>query len=145
MVFYQLARTNRQAVVVMLERVVKECDTGQDNILHLEEMKNCWLLLKTDEYSFYQLLQGNSALPQVLGTCGNLYAVQYAPSEPFLGLLTDWFEVRSWEWRARLALGLLEMVEALENTAFGTVYLCDVQESNFGVVSSWLAVRTYEV
>ncbi len=119
----------------MLERVIKECDIKQDNILYLEELKLCWLLITTEEYSFYQLLQGNSAIPVMLGTCGHLYAVQYSPSELFLGFLTDWFEVRSWEWRVRLALGLLEMVEALENTAFGTVYLCDVQESNFGVVS----------
>lgn len=98
-------------------------------------MVTCWLLLETKEYSFYQLLQGNSALPELLGVCGPLYAVQYAPSEPFLGFRTDWFEVRDWKFRAQLALALLGMVEALEDTEFGTVYLCDVQESNFGVVS----------
>lgn len=81
------------------------------------------------------LLKGNSAMPEVLGTCGNMFAVQFAPSAPFLEFHVDWAEVRDWGFRARLALALLEMIESLEETEMGTLYLCDVQESNFGVVS----------
>ena len=133
-IYYEISRVNPQSVTRMIERVVKECDIGQDNMLTIAEVTSCWMLLETKEYSFYQLLKGNSALPELLGVCGNLYAMQYSPSEPFLGFLTNWFEVRNWKFRVQLALGLLEMVKTLERTEFGTVYLCDIQESNFGVV-----------
>ncbi len=134
-IYYDLSsRFNPQSITNMIERVLRECDIGQDNILTKEEVISCWMLLETKEYTFYQLVQGNSALPQLLGVCGSLYSIQYSPSEPFLGYLTDWFEVRDWKFRVQLALGLLEMVETMEGTEFGTLYLCDVQESNFGVV-----------
>ena len=70
----------------------------------------------------------------VYGVCGNMYAVQYAAAEPFLGFQGKWSDGRNWNLRARLAIALLEMVEELEETPYGTFYLCDIQEPNFGVV-----------
>ena len=136
--YYDLAKVNLDSVTRMVKQVATECDMGADGILYIDELLSCCRLLETKEYSFFQLLRGNSAFPRVLGVCGGIYAVEYAPSEPFLGFLTAWSEVRDWRFRAQLAIALLEMVESLENTEFGTIYLCDLQESNFGVVSSFV-------
>ena len=108
---------------------------GGDGILTYWEATTCWQLVTTDEYIFYSLLHNNSAILDVYGTCGNIYAVQYAAAEPFLGFQTSLSDGRSWEFRTKLALALLNMVKALEDTPYGTLYLCDVQEPNFGVVS----------
>ena len=132
------AKLSVDSVTRMVKQVAAECDVGMDGILYIDELMSCCRLLETHEYSFFELLRGNSAFPQVFGVCGGIYAVEYAPSEPFLGFLTAWSEVRDWRFRAQLAIALLEMVESLENTEFGTIYLCDLQESNFGVVSSCL-------
>ncbi|XP_041379770.1 uncharacterized protein LOC121392741 [Gigantopelta aegis] len=65
-------------------------------------------------------------------TCGTLFGVEFVPSTPFnLPIFKD---SRSWDFRAKLAISLIELVEKLEKTDYGTLYLCDVQEGNFGVV-----------
>ena len=38
-------------------------------------------------------------------------------------------EMRSWQLRARLAMALIEMAEALEHTQYSRLYMCDVNES----------------
>lgn len=115
--------------------IASECDVGYDGILSHWELITCWQLVSTEEYILYSLLHDNSAMLDVYGTCGNMYTVEYAASEPFLGFQSSMSDDRSWDLRARLAVALLGMIEALEDTVFGTLHLCDVQESNFGVVS----------
>ncbi len=115
--------------------IKSECDIGDDGVLYYSEAMVCWELATSDEYILYSLLSDNSAALNVYGACGNMYAVEYAVSEPFLGFKSSLSDLRSWKLRSELAVALLEMVEAIENTPFGTLYLCDVQESNFGVVS----------
>ena len=124
-----------ESTINVLEDIFSECDLLEDGILHYNEAITCFQLVETEEYIIYSLLQGIGGVPDLYGACGNMYAIQYAPSEPFLGYeTTTVYETRLWNFRARLALGLIGLVESLEDTPFGTLYLCDVQESNFGVV-----------
>ena len=44
------SRFNPQSLTNMIERVLRECDIGQDNILTIEEVTSCWILLETKEY-----------------------------------------------------------------------------------------------
>ena len=115
--------------------IASECDVGNDEVFSYWELVTCWQLISTEEYVLSLMLEGNAAILEAYGTCGNMYAVEYATSEPFLGFQLSLSDERSWDLRAQLALALLDMIEALENTVFGTLYLCDVQESNYGVVS----------
>jgi hypothetical protein len=118
----------------VIEEIFSECDVGNDGILGYDESIPCWQLIETDEYMLYKLLREKSAMLNVYGVCGNMYAVEYAAAEPFLGFLSSWSDGRDWRLRARLALALLEMITEFEDTPYGTFYLCDVQEPNFGVV-----------
>ena len=95
----------------------------------------CWSLLETDEFILLSILNGISAMPDIYGTCGNMYAMQYATSQPFLPWHLSIVDNRTWHFRAQLAIALIEMVYSIEITPYGTLYLCDVQESNFGIVS----------
>ena len=125
-----------------------ECDVHSDGVLSYWETITCWQLISTDEYILYSLLHDNSATPSVYGACGNMYAVEYATSQPFLGVQTSLSDVRSWDFRAHLAAAMLDMVEAFEDTIYGTLYLCDVQESNFGVVSllyNYLSLYSFQL
>ena len=130
--------------IEVLEELFSECDIGSDGVLHYDESIPCWQLVETDEYILYRLLHAKSAMLDVYGVCGNMYAVQYAAAEPFLGFQTVWSDGRDWRLRARLAVALLEMIEELEETPYGTLYMCDVQEPNFGVVrmSVWKNVAS---
>ena len=111
-----------------------ECDIGSDGLLSFQEAVTCWQLATSDEYILYSLLHNNSAMLAVYGACGNMYAVQHAAAQPFLGYSTSLSDNRSWMFRAQLVVALLNMIEALEKTSYGTLHLCDVQESNFGLV-----------
>ena len=91
--------------------------------------------METVEYVLYLMLRGKSAALDIYGVCGNMYAVQYAAAEPYLGFQSSWTDERSWNFRVRLALALLDMIESIDETPYGTLYLCDIQEANFGVVS----------
>ena len=117
-----------------VERVFSECDVLGDGQLSYSEAVVCWQLLETDEFVLLSVLEGTSAIPDLYGACGNMYAMQYATSDPFLDKLPGVTDKRSWAFRARLAISLIEMVHSIEVTPYGTLYLCDVQESNFGLV-----------
>ena len=129
------------AIADFLRQTFNECDVAGDGVLLHDEALLCLQLLRTAEYATLSLLRGGAASPSLLaaspallGVCGLMYAVQYAPSAPFLGYRTPLADTRSWSFRSRLAVALLDMVERLEETALGTLYLCDMQEDNFGVV-----------
>ena len=134
-IFYNIAgKTHTSRTVEILNEIFSECDVGGDGILLFPEAIVCWELIKTDEYMLNMLLKGSSATLDVYGTCGNMYAVQYADAELFMGYKTSWSESRSWNLRAQLAIAILELIESIEHTPYGTLYLCDVQEANFGLV-----------
>jgi hypothetical protein len=119
-----------------VERVFSECDVLGDGQLSYSEAVVCWSLLETDEFVFLSLLRGLSAVPDLYGACGNMYASQFATSKPLLSYTLTVADNRTWALRAQLAMALIDMVASLENTLYGTLYLCDVQESNFGFVRS---------
>jgi hypothetical protein len=119
-----------------VETVFSECDVLGDGQLSYSEAVVCWSLLETDEFVFLSLLRGLSAVPDLYGACGNMYASQFASSKPLLAYTPTVADNRTWALRAQLAMALIEMVASLENTPYGTLYLCDVQESNFGFVRS---------
>ena len=127
----------------MLNEIVTECDVGGDGILLLPEATACWELVETDEFMLNMLLKDSSATLDVYGTCGNMYAIQYADAEPFMGYKTSLSETRSWTLRARLAIAILELIESIEHTPYGTLYLCDVQEANFGIVRTCMTTYPY--
>ena len=118
----------------MLEDIVAGCDVHADGVLHYDELIICWQLTKTVEYMRFALLQGRSGIPDMYGNCGLMYAVQFANPKPFLGYETIDSDQRSWKYRAQLSLSLLDMIESVEETPYGTFHICDIQEANFGVV-----------
>ena len=113
----------------VLDYVYSEC-ANQDGILPYQKMWYCQSLLGR-EYLFSVLLKDANIFPEVYGACGNVFAVENVPDEQIEGSLMD---SRSWSTRARIGLGMLDMIERLDNTPYGTLYLCDIRFANFGAV-----------
>ena len=90
----------------------------------------------TSEYVRFALLQGRSGIPDLYGNCGLMYAVQFVNPKPFLGYETVDADKRSWKYRVQLSLALLDMIESVEETPYGTFHICDMQEANFGIVET---------
>ena len=135
--------------VETVERVFSECDVLGDGQLSYSEAVVCWSLLETDEFVLLSLLRGVSAVPDLYGACGNMFASQFATSQPFLQGQLNLLDNRSWTFRARLAIALIEMAASLETTPYGTLYLCDVKGQNFGLVrqpsNNWLTAKTIDL
>ena len=129
-------KKNVPNTLTALKNIFSECDVLDDGLLTYSEALVCWQLVETEEYVLYSLLQGRSAIPDLYGVCGNMYAVQYVAAEPYLGGLPSLSDWRSWRFKVQLVLALIEMVRDIEHTPYGTLHLCDVKESNFGVVRS---------
>ena len=128
-VFHGIAgRIYTSQTIEILNEIFIECDVGGDGILQLTESLVCWELVETGEFMLNLLLRDSSATLDVYGTCGNMYALQYADSMPHIS------DSRPWSLRARLAVAILELVQSIEQTPYGTLYLCDVLEDNIGLV-----------
>ncbi len=115
------------------KHILSECDKNSDGIITSRETSYCWHMHKRDEILIMMLLSDNNGIPNLYGTCGNMMAVEYVTSAPLVGLelIKDFM---SWSLRARMSVALIEMIESLEDTKYGTLYLCDFQRSNFGFV-----------
>ena len=137
------------STLAAVERVFSECDVLGDGQLSYSEAVVCWQLLETDEFIILSVLRGLSAIPDIYGACGIMYAIQYATSQPLLDTLPAVADQRTWQFRARLAIALIEMVHSIETTPYGTLYLCDVKGPNFGIVrepgSSRLIAKTIDL
>ena len=138
-------KTHTQSVVKLLSESVAaaaaECitkhQTSNGQKMRNIEALNCWQLVASEEYVITSLMQGRPHIPELKGVCGDLYAVEYVTpldSDQFIGFESVLASKRSWNLRARLALALLDVIEFAEETPYGTLYFCDVKESNFGVI-----------
>lgn len=121
---------NNSTIKPILERIVSECDVGRDGILSGEELNYCIGIIQPG-FIFNLLLKNNRLVPQVYGSCGEVVAVEYASSELLhIGI----FDRKSWAQHAELAIALLDMIQELEHTPYGTLYLCDMRWQNLGTV-----------
>lgn len=123
-------------MVVVVSGIVESCDAGRDGILLFQEEVCCWYFVNKHEYVILAVLQDLTGIPALIGTCGNLYAMEYASTNPLV-TPTLFGESRSWDFRVALAVALIQMVESFENTKYGAVYLCDMIPGNFGLVKTW--------
>lgn len=114
----------------ILEKIVNECDVGSDGILSGMELKYCARIIQPG-FIFSILLKNNGLVPHVYGSCGEVVASEYASSEM---LHTGIFDRKPWTQRVEVSIALLDVIQKLEHTPYGTLYLCDMQWKNFGIV-----------
>ncbi len=121
----------------VLWQVVSDCDLQGDGLLHHDEIVRCWEIVESEEYMIASLLQGNPGVSEVYGVCGRLFAEEFATpldSDLYLGSKSVLSSQRSWEFQVKLVLAILDLLDAIEDTPYGTLYYCDVKEANIGVV-----------
>lgn len=102
-------------------------------------MWSLWSLIQQHEYLFLQYFSENQFLPYILGTCGHVYAMEYAPSTPVLD--PDMFHVTgmssfSWHQRVKVALELLDLMQSARDQFHEPLHFCDVKGSNFGIAQN---------
>lgn len=112
---------------------------SENSLLQEAAMKSLWSLLQQDEYLFLQYFSDNQFLPNIHGSCGHVYAMEYAPSTGVLeSTIFQWSGVHAFTWaeRADIARRLLDLVKSMEADYHEALYMCDVKGGNFGIANN---------
>lgn len=100
-----------------------------------KEMDNLWYLLQDNEYLLSTLFTDKDVFPQLLGTCGPYFAVEYLEPLPDISsVLTISDSREDWGKRLKIAIQIMDLLEELETGFREPFHLCDVKIQHFGVV-----------
>ncbi|XP_037106405.1 divergent protein kinase domain 1A-like [Syngnathus acus] len=125
-------------------RALAAADANKDGHISLAEARSSWALLQLDDFLLALALQERGHTPRILGFCGDLYVTEKIPNAPLYGVrapawapvwvrrATDRWFGPAWPHRAKISIGLLELVEDLFHGAFGSFLMCDLSAAHFG-------------
>uniref|UniRef100_A0A665WH30 FAM69 N-terminal domain-containing protein n=1 Tax=Echeneis naucrates TaxID=173247 RepID=A0A665WH30_ECHNA len=129
-------------------QVLSIADANKDGHISLPEARSTWALLQLNEFLLALVLQDREHTPKLLGFCGDLYVMEKVPHSPLFGISLPWIiEVwiptglrrrmdqlftPSWPHKAKISIGLLELVEDVFHGTFGSFLMCDVRATSFG-------------
>lgn len=125
-----------QDLVIRLSHLKPNQKEPSDPPLRKQEMNNLWMLLQNNEYLLSMIYTEKDIFPQLLGTCGPYFAVEYvAPTAAGALSILDLEDTREdWGGKLRIALLILDLLEDLETGFKEPLYLCDVKIEHFGLV-----------
>ncbi|KAF4117051.1 divergent protein kinase domain 1A isoform X1 [Onychostoma macrolepis] len=132
----------------LVSLILSVADSNKDGHISLPEAKSAWALLQLNEVLLAVVLQDREHTPRLLGFCGDLYVVERVPHTPLYGLslpwpmelwiptgmrrnMDQWF-TPSWPRKAKIFIGLLELIEDIFHGTFGSFLMCDMRASTFG-------------
>uniref|UniRef100_H2MF61 Divergent protein kinase domain 1A n=2 Tax=Oryzias latipes TaxID=8090 RepID=H2MF61_ORYLA len=139
---------DRVSLVDLTTQVLSIADVNKDGYISLPEARSTWALLQLNEFLLAFVLQGQGHTPKILGFCGDLYVMEKVPNSPLYGISLPWIMEMSipvslrrsmdqwftpqWPHKAKISIGLLELVEDIFHGTFGSFLMCDVSTGSFG-------------
>ncbi|KTG39856.1 hypothetical protein cypCar_00036237 [Cyprinus carpio] len=128
--------------------VLGVADSNKDGQISLSEAHSAWALLQLNEFLLSIVLQDREHTPRLLGFCGDLYVMEKVPYVPLYGVSLPWmvelwipaslrrsidqWAAPSWPRKAKIGIGLFELVEDVFHGTFGSFLMCDVSAAGFG-------------
>lgn len=98
------------------------------------EMENVWPLLRENEYIMSILYEDRDVFPQLIGTCGTFFAVEYVkPIQTPTTILALSDSKPEWAKRLKLAVMILDLLEEFDSNFAEPFHLCDVKINHFGL------------
>uniref|UniRef100_A0A1A8N7S8 Family with sequence similarity 69, member A n=1 Tax=Nothobranchius pienaari TaxID=704102 RepID=A0A1A8N7S8_9TELE len=132
----------------LVSQILSVADGNRDGRVSLPEARSTWALLQMDEVLLGLLLQDRGHTPRLLGYCGDLYMTERVPYGPLHGLSLPWPLVSwvpgglqramdqwftpTWPRKAKISMGLLELVEDIFHGTYGSFLICDLAAAHFG-------------
>nr|XP_061797151.1 divergent protein kinase domain 1A-like isoform X1 [Nerophis lumbriciformis] len=133
-------------LVGLVSVILSVADGNRDGKVSLPEARSMWALLHMDQVLLGLLLQERGHTPRLLGYCGDLYMTERVPHSPLYGVswppaswmpaglrrtMDQWF-TPSWPRKAKISMGLLELVEDIFHGTYGSFLICDLAAARFG-------------
>ncbi|KAF6730727.1 Protein FAM69A [Oryzias melastigma] len=132
----------------LVSHILSVTDGNRDGRVSLPEARSTWAILQMDEVLLGLLLQERGHTPRLLGFCGDLYMTERVPYGPLYGFALPWPLVSwvpnslqrtidqwftpSWPRKAKISMGLLELVEDVFHGTYGNFLICDLAAMHFG-------------
>lgn len=99
-----------------------------------KEMDNLWPLVQDNEYVISVLYMDMDVFPQLLGTCGQYFAVEYLDPVQGVSTMLSMSDGREeWSKRLKLAILIMDLVNEIDSSFKEPFHLCDVKLSHFGL------------
>lgn len=109
--------------------------TKEKSLMRQVEMQNLWFLLQDNEYVCSILYADRDIFPQLLGTCGPFFAVEYVDPVQMSSSVMSMGESREeWATRLKLAVLMMDLLDELETNLVEPFHLCDIKMSHFGLI-----------
>lgn len=109
----------------------------KDPIKRRQEMDSLWYLLQDNEYLLSTIFTDKDVFPQLIGTCGPYFAVEYLEPMPFTSSLFSMGDTQeAWVQRLKFALQILELLDELETSFREPFHLCDIKLDHFAYMSN---------
>ena len=126
--------TSQKVVFDISKYLVSIFDNYPRGILNQFEMKQILFFINEEENFKSYFLNNTGVAPYYFGNCGILWATAYMQDTNLLWALSNPLATAvPWKFRARIAIGFLNLIKNLEIVPFGPLHLCDVQLPNFGL------------
>ena len=126
--------TGQESNVELLSR---NCTLHEQEAQHAL-MRSLWSLIQQEEFLFFRYFSRHEFLPVIHGSCGHVYAVDFAPPTSILHP-DAWHIARltrhRWRSKAKAAIGLLDIIKSTQNDFHEHLHLCDIKGRNFGIAS----------
>ncbi|CAH0546950.1 unnamed protein product [Brassicogethes aeneus] len=107
----------------------------KDRLKRQKEIDNLWFLLQDNEYLLSALFTDKDVFPQLLGTCGPYYVVEYLNKVPDISSLLTLSDNREdWGRRLKISIQILDLLDELETGFREPFHLCDIKLEHFGLV-----------
>ncbi|PVD22324.1 hypothetical protein C0Q70_18134 [Pomacea canaliculata] len=128
-------------------------DFNDDEKLSLGEVQSLWRLIHIREFLVLFIFQGSAVFPEINGTCGSLFGFNFPQVSsiftkevsPILKLVSKnafrW-SFPSWEERARVAVGVLDLIFDIYEENHVRFVMCDLQPSIIGHTENYEAQVT---
>ncbi|XP_064599276.1 divergent protein kinase domain 1C-like [Liolophura sinensis] len=100
-------------------------------------MDTIWSLVQQTEFMVMKLNQDWSFIPEILGTCGRFYAMEFVETSSLLERRILMKHDSPWLQRVDVSMQLLKLVQDMNSSLFAEpLHMCDVKLENFGISKS---------
>lgn len=97
------------------------------------EMENVWTLLQDHEFLCSTVYIDYDVFPQLIGTCGPYFAVEYVEPVQYSSIFTIDHAKEEWSKQIKIALLIIKLLEEFDTTFAEPFHLCDIKLQHFGM------------
>lgn len=104
-------------------------------------------LMQNNEFLHFSVYSDKDVFPQILGTCGLTYAIEYLRPVHFTSAILSSGDITREEWseRLKIAIKIMDLLQEFDDSFHEPIYLCNMQLHHFGLTKDTAKVKYLNV